>query len=241
MSNKIRDEIKAIIGGLNANSIISTQEQSGIIDYLFRVGKKVYGKTKWYNPGTNKAETLDTYHYEAPTNEATNRLRAVFENTAYKASERETFEMDFAKWVVLGFEYKSLNTDISYVIDERIDRLVEIENNRAVLWEKISSVLQRKEIQPEQPGLKLTEEQERGLQIAVDNGYIEKTETGYKKKCSKAKLAYILERIFAPSPYDSMPYKYLQELFNEKRLDRAVSENGYTEAKWKEQIKNLFD
>ena len=91
------------------------------------------------------------------------------------------------------------------------------------------------------PEFELTKEQKRGLQIAVDNGYIEKTETGYSKLCTKAKLAYILEKIFAPTVNDSIPYMFLEKLFNESRLDSAVRGNFISKSKWKKQIDDILD
>ncbi len=89
---------------------------------------------------------------------------------------------------------------------------------------------------------------------AIEAGYMEKTETGYRwlyggQKGSKARLAYFLERVYCSTPTDRITagqWRQLELLFGVVRLDRSAQQNadtGKTKAVeiWRSAINKLFD
>lgn len=75
----------------------------------------------------------------------------------------------------------------------------------------------------------LTKDQKKQVEkyfpIALEHGYMEKTEDGYRWKQGfgqKAQLAWFLRRIISPRGFEKIPYSRMNKLFNESRLDRAI-------------------
>lgn len=57
---------------------------------------------------------------------------------------------------------------------------------------------------------------------AIENGYMEETNNGYKWLKTKVQLAYFIRRIYNADERGSIPYKVLEKLFEEKSLSVAV-------------------
>ena len=95
--------------------------------------------------------------------------------------------------------------------------------------------LEQKEQQQKE---QLTDREKHYYQMAVEAGYMDKTDTGYKWKESKAKLAYFLQKIFSPRGTGVIPFKRLEALFGVKQLSQSLNNlnNAKYEQKWKKDI-----
>lgn len=89
------------------------------------------------------------------------------------------------------------------------------------------------------------ERAKRAFEMALKDGFMEKTATGYKwlyNGGSKACLAYFLAMVYNPDNSRITPFTLLERLFNVKRLDRAAEQA--TTAKnpqwWRECIDKLL-
>lgn len=92
-----------------------------------------------------------------------------------------------------------------------------------------------------------TERAKEYFKKAVDAGYMDKTDTGYKwilgNRGSKARLAYFLMQVYNPDNTKQIPYKALEALFGVTRLDSSYSAM-LTVSKpqnWRQQIDKLFE
>ena len=86
------------------------------------------------------------------------------------------------------------------------------------------------------------EPKQRYFDKAIEMGFMEKTESGYKWMGSKASLGYFISIIHGSGiNCEQIPYKHLEELFGVKRLDRAVSEMADVQKpqKWRGKIDKL--
>lgn len=70
----------------------------------------------------------------------------------------------------------------------------------------------------------LNEEQEAIFEELIENGYMSKTDTGYKWNGTNALLAYTMEKIFCVSNTDTFPETMLNGLFDVKRLGQSRSQ-----------------
>lgn len=92
----------------------------------------------------------------------------------------------------------------------------------------------------------ITERAKKYFDRAIEAGYMEATETGYKwiwgGSRGKARLSYFLYKIFNPDGCQVTPYKRLGELFNESRLDSSTTQvlNAKKPQEWRKQIDKLF-
>lgn len=81
---------------------------------------------------------------------------------------------------------------------------------------------------------------------AIEAGYMQKTETGYKwlwggDRGKKARLSYFIRKIYADDCLQ-IPYKRLEKLFGISRLDSSISQlmNAKKEQKWQPEIDKFF-
>ena len=91
----------------------------------------------------------------------------------------------------------------------------------------------------------LTDRAKKYFAKAVNNGLMKKSDNGYKwlhNSGSKASLGYFLNKVYNPNSTTTIPFKYLESLFNVKRLD--VSLNHVLDAKnpqkWRKDIDVIF-
>ncbi len=85
---------------------------------------------------------------------------------------------------------------------------------------------------------------------AIQAGFMEKTESGYKwtfegRKGARAALSYFIMKIYSPDPKDkkTIPFRAMENLFGVKRLDsalRAALETVKPQA-WRQMIDGLFN
>lgn len=82
---------------------------------------------------------------------------------------------------------------------------------------------------------------------AIEKGLMEKDGDGYRWVFGghrhKARLAYFLHKVYNPNGLSPIPYKRLQEMFGESRLDRAVDQaiNTKSTQKWRKDIDDIFE
>ena len=90
-----------------------------------------------------------------------------------------------------------------------------------------------------------TERAKKAFAKAVEAGYMEKTDTGYKWRYnggSKVSLGYFIMQVYSPDNTKQIPFKALGRLFGITRLERAV-ENASIVKKpqpWRGKIDNLL-
>lgn len=87
---------------------------------------------------------------------------------------------------------------------------------------------------------------------AIERGYMERTASGYKwlfgGDRGKARLAYFVERVYCPTPTDTLTAeicRQIEQLFGVNRLDRTMQQNADTGKsaavkKWRATIDALF-
>lgn len=93
-----------------------------------------------------------------------------------------------------------------------------------------------------------TEQAKKYFVKAIEAGFMEKTDTGYKwifggKKGVKAALAYFLMKVYNPDNTQTIPFKELESLFGVSRLDSSYS-GMLTVGKpqnWRRDIDKLFE
>ena len=99
------------------------------------------------------------------------------------------------------------------------------------------------EPQPEQaPTEPQPEAKQKYYDKAIESGFIEKTDNGYKWVFGgKASLGYFFTKIYGIS--ERIPYKNIEKLFNVTRLDRAVSQLNEAKKpqKWRIEIDKLIE
>ena len=81
---------------------------------------------------------------------------------------------------------------------------------------------------------------------AIDAGLMDEVENGYEwlhNKGMKASLGYFLHKVFNPNGTARIPYRFVESLFNESRLDRAIDQALIVKQpqKWRKEIDTLFD
>lgn len=93
---------------------------------------------------------------------------------------------------------------------------------------------------------KATELEMKYFERAIEAGYMQKTETGYKwlwggDRGKKARLSYFIRKIYADDCLQ-IPYKRLEKLFGISRLDSSISQlmNAKKEQKWQPEIDKFF-
>ena len=88
----------------------------------------------------------------------------------------------------------------------------------------------------------LTDREKHYYQKAVEAGCMERTDTGYKWKESKARLAYFVQKIFSPRGTGVIPFKRLEALFGVKHLAQSLNNVNNTkyEQKWKKDIDEMM-
>lgn len=99
--------------------------------------------------------------------------------------------------------------------------------------------------QPQEPS---TDRAKKAFAAAVEAGFMEKTDTGYKwlynlnNKGSKASLAYFLVKVYSPDNTTQTPYTPLGALFGVSRLDSAADSvfNAINPQPWRAKIDELL-
>ena len=92
-----------------------------------------------------------------------------------------------------------------------------------------------------------TEREGKYFNKAIERGLMEKGGNGYRwvfgGSRHKARLAYFLYKVYNPDGLSQIPYKRLQEMFGESRLDRAVDQSINTKStqKWRKDIDDIFE
>lgn len=98
--------------------------------------------------------------------------------------------------------------------------------NVALILSELQPQVQPQRQAPREPS---NERAKRAFAKAVEAGYMEKTETGYKwlylngRRGSNTSLGYFLVRVYDPDNKSEIPMTALQALFGVKRLDRATN------------------
>lgn len=122
-----------------------------------------------------------------------------------------------------------------------IAKKFELNKNR---WEVESNISKSQPL----PDAINTERAKKYFPRAVEAGYMELTETGYKwlfggAAGGKARLAYFLHKVYNPDGCSQIPYKRLNALFGVVRLDVAIDQMLYAKRaqKWRPQIDILFN
>lgn len=92
----------------------------------------------------------------------------------------------------------------------------------------------------------MTENEKKYFTKAIDAGLMEEVENGYEwlhNKGMKASLGYFLHKVFNPNGTARIPYRFVESLFNESRLDRAIDQALIVKQpqKWRKEIDTLFD
>lgn len=98
------------------------------------------------------------------------------------------------------------------------------------------------ENQPQEPS---TDRAKKAFAAAVEAGFMEKTDTGYKWKYnrgSKASLAYFLVKTYSPDNTSQTPFTALGRLFDVPRLDSHADQvnQAKNEQKWRAKIDELL-
>ena len=104
------------------------------------------------------------------------------------------------------------------------------------------------ESQPEESNLMLPEELDTPMarkyfRVALEKGWMEKTETGFKWTQSKVELAYFCFKIYCPNRTEQFPESTLNRLFGVNRLQSALyqMEGAAKPQKWKGAIDCVFE
>ncbi len=92
----------------------------------------------------------------------------------------------------------------------------------------------------------MTENEKKYFTKAIDAGLMKEVENGYEwlhNKGMKASLGYFLHKVFNPNGTARIPYRFVESLFNESRLDRAIDQALIVKQpqKWRKEIDTLFD
>lgn len=102
--------------------------------------------------------------------------------------------------------------------------------------------LERKTDKPKEPS---TKRAKLGFQIAINKGYMEKTETGYKWLIVKAALAVYMVGVYNPDGTKETPFTALEKTFGEKALaqayDKAENEANHDRQKWRKGIEKMLE
>lgn len=98
------------------------------------------------------------------------------------------------------------------------------------------------ENQPQEPS---TDRAKKAFAAAVDAGFMEKTDTGYKWKYnrgSKVSLAYFLVKVYSPDNTSQTPYTALGGVFGVSRLDSAADKafNAKNPQLWRSKLDELL-
>jgi hypothetical protein len=135
-----------------------------------------------------------------------------------------------------------------------MDKLREIAHINNIIVGDVCSIID--ELQPqEQPQLQRqtpqepsTERAKKAFKLALEAGYIEETDTGYRwlylngRRGSDTSLGYFLLKVYDPDNTSEIPMTALQGLFGVKRLDRATSRatNVQKPQRWRAAIDELL-
>lgn len=121
--------------------------------------------------------------------------------------------------------------------------LKEIAHLNNIIVGDVCSIIDELQPQRQTPQEPSNERAKRAFAKAVEAGFMEKTETGYKWHGSKASLGYFVVQVYNPDGSKETPFKALEELFGVSRLDSA-SNKALLEVKkpqkWREPLDELI-
>lgn len=88
----------------------------------------------------------------------------------------------------------------------------------------------------------ITEQAKKYFQRAIEAGYMEETENGYKWNSHTVKWGYFIKCIYDPKNNSPIPQKALETLFNKGRLDSPLRQimNWKSNPKWVEEMDNTL-
>lgn len=108
----------------------------------------------------------------------------------------------------------------------------------------LSALPKRQGVQPQQEQQTLEERIASYCEKAIQAGFMEKTDSGYRwiygGDRGKVRLAYFIKKIY--SVLERIPYKKLESLFDVRRLDTSVQQlaNRKSPQDWEEKIDKIF-
>lgn len=107
----------------------------------------------------------------------------------------------------------------------------------------VCDLIEKHPLQEQPKELQLTEGQKVMFERAINAGYMQPTENGYKwtygGERGKARLAYFIKQVFNPDGCSAIPYKRLEAMFGITRLDSAL--DNALQAKKPQQWRNTID
>ena len=181
----------------------------------------------------------EAYYYKCTREELELHDIEVLKNTEYDIPDgKEQFSHDFHKWVMLGWHIaESRKQEVGEFYPSEVEEGKKRRYERARLWEKIKKVF----YQNTTP--QITEEEKKIFDKAVNRGWAERYRDGYKWKFgSKASLSYFIKQIYNPDGFGQIPYKKMEQVWYETRLDSSLDKVKIAkkDPKWKGKIDSIF-
>lgn len=196
---------------------------------LFDENVSLEAATKEYRNGFKKG-------YKEFTDKVRNDLR-YNEGTIFKTATRF---FSSVSWYPYTYKEGKIIPENWDILGENIGRfyaawciVLEYQDNFEPLFKKLYK-----------PSAKVDEPERaiRAYQKAIDRGYMEASGNGYKWNRTKAQLGYFIRQIYNPDGCSIIPYKRLEGLFNETRLDNTIDKaiNVKSPQKWRCKIDELI-
>lgn len=126
--------------------------------------------------------------------------------------------------------------------------LNEIAHINNIIVGDVCSIIDELQPQRQAPQEPSTERAKKAFKLALEAGYLEETDTGYRwlylngRRGSDTSLGYFLLKVYDPDNTSEIPMTALQGLFGVKRLDRATSRaiNVQKPQRWRAAIDELL-
>ena len=224
---------------VSENSLLTMEEVSKIFDDLFLCGAKTPTKERSWVDG----KEVEAFYYDCTQEEAYKHLREVFADTPYeevgikgvKTFDVLGFKEDFLKWRNLGWKIKQegqKRTGEFLPLDEfpEENKYLENKEKRRVLWDRIRTVFEQKELREQ--GLRLpqeldTEQARKYFARAIEAGFMRKEGNGYKwlygGDRGQIRLGYFCGKVFEVP----RPIRRLEEVFGAYKLSSLIFQSGY--------------
>lgn len=122
---------------INENSVITSKEESEILDSLFKCGKEIPCKARDWTTGKEIGAYTD-----GTIEERADKIIEVLAGTPY--NNKQEFGKDFSKWVYLGWEIQDI-VNFRIAVADAPSIVAEKKNERKSLWERLSTVFNKED------------------------------------------------------------------------------------------------